>query len=172
MPIGQLNLQGKDKVQTAIERLQMFEPEEGYYLAFSGGKDSEVIKQLAIESGVKFDAHYNLTTVDPPELVNHIRENHKDVEVHKPEMSMWRLIESKSMPPTRWVRYCCQVLKEGGGDNRFIITGVRWAESNKRKTNRKPVEFDTYGSQSKEAKEKRREFYEGDPSDQRHEPHY
>ena len=46
--IHQLNMYGKDKVQVAIERLQSFEPkEEGYALAFSGGKDSVVVKKLA-----------------------------------------------------------------------------------------------------------------------------
>ena len=42
--IGQLNMSGMDKVEAAIKRLQTFEPPEGYYLAFSGGKDSVVIK--------------------------------------------------------------------------------------------------------------------------------
>ena len=36
------------------------------------------------------------------------------------------------MPPTRMVRYCCSVLKETGCQNRYIATGVRWDESNKR----------------------------------------
>ena len=49
---------------------------------------------------------------------------------------MWNLIPQKLMPPTRLVRYCCEVLKEGGGKNRFIATGVRWAESTNRKNNR------------------------------------
>ena len=57
-----------DKVTIAIERFQDFEPPEGYYLAFSGGKDSQTIYHLAQEAGVKFDAHYNLTTVDPTEI--------------------------------------------------------------------------------------------------------
>lgn len=57
--IGQLNINGMDKVETAIQRLQTFEPPEGYYLAFSGGKDSVVIKSLADMAGVKYDAHYN-----------------------------------------------------------------------------------------------------------------
>lgn len=56
-----------DKVQKAIDRLRMFEPPEGYYLAFSGGKDSQTIYHLTKMAGVKFDAHYNHTTVDPPE---------------------------------------------------------------------------------------------------------
>jgi len=130
----------EDKVNRAIERLKTFEPPEGYYLAFSGGKDSQCIYHLAKEAGVKFDAHYSLTTVDPPELVYFIRDNYPDVIIEKPELSMWRLIEKKRMPPTRMVRYCCDVLKEGGGAGRIVITGVRWAESNKRK-NRDVIEI-------------------------------
>lgn len=45
---------------------------------------------------------------------------------------MWTLIPQKLMPPTRVARYCCQVLKEGGGAGRMITTGVRWAESTAR----------------------------------------
>jgi len=43
---------------------------------------------------------------------------------------------AKLMPPTRVVRYCCSVLKEQGGKGRMITTGVRWAESAKRRKNR------------------------------------
>lgn len=32
------------KEQKAIERLKTFEPADGYYLAYSGGKDSDCIK--------------------------------------------------------------------------------------------------------------------------------
>lgn len=137
--IGQLNMSGLDKVETAIKRLQTFEPLEGYYLAFSGGKDSVAIKALADMAGVKYDAHYNLTSVDPPELVRFIKDFHSDVEIEKPrykdgtQITMWNLIPKKKMPPTRLVRYCCDKLKEGGGEGRFLVTGVRWAESSKRK---------------------------------------
>ena len=62
-----------DKVETAIQRLRVFEPPEGYYLAFSGGKDSQCIYHLCKEADVRFDAHYSLTTVDPPEAVYFIR---------------------------------------------------------------------------------------------------
>ena len=54
------------KIDTFIRMLQSFEPEEGYYLAFSGGKDSQCIYHLAKMAGVKFDAHYNVTSVYPP----------------------------------------------------------------------------------------------------------
>ena len=83
-----------DKVKTAIDRLKMFEPEDGYCLAFSGGKDSVVIKALAEMSGVKYKAHFSLTTVDPPELVSFVR-NFNDVKIMYPEKSMWKLIIEK-----------------------------------------------------------------------------
>lgn len=82
--IGQLNIYGEDKVETAIKRIKMFEPEEGYYLCFSGGKDSVVIKALADMAGVKYDAHYSLTSVDPPELVRFIKDEHPDVVIEIP----------------------------------------------------------------------------------------
>jgi phosphoadenosine phosphosulfate reductase len=120
-----------DRVAVAIERLRAFEPPEGYYLAYSGGKDSDVLLALAKMSGVKFDAHYNLTTVDPPELVWHIK-THPEVEVHRPKETMWQLIVRKRMPPTRLKRYCCETLKEGGGKGRRVLTGIRAEESPKR----------------------------------------
>lgn len=145
--IHQLNVFGQDKVDTAIETLQAFEPKsgEGYYLAFSGGKDSVVIKALADMAGVKYDAHYRQTSVDPPELWQFIKKYHPDVEWSIPrdkdgkQITMWNLIPRKVMPPTRVVRYCCQYLKEDGGDGRLTITGVRWAESANRKANQGKV---------------------------------
>lgn len=130
-----------DRVAIAIERLQAFEPPEGYYLAFSGGKDSQVIYHLAKEAGVKFDAHYNITGIDPPELVYFIRRNYPDVARDMYEKSMFKLIEEKGLP-TRLKRFCCEALKERGGEGRICVTGVRWAESNKRKS-RRPFEVVT-----------------------------
>lgn len=127
------------KIESAVENLKLFERAalqmnpEGYYLAFSGGKDSQVIYHLAQMAGVKFKAYYHITTVDPPELVRFIRKEYPEVIRTKPEMSMWELILKKKYPPTRRVRYCCSELKERGGQDRFVITGVRWAESKKRK---------------------------------------
>jgi phosphoadenosine phosphosulfate reductase len=69
----------KNKVEEAIGRLKAFEPPYGYFLAFSGGKDSQCIYHLAEMSGVKFDAHYSVTSVDPPELVRFMMKNYPDV---------------------------------------------------------------------------------------------
>lgn len=136
-----------DKVKIAIDRLQHFEPEEGYYLAFSGGKDSQVIYHLAKEAGVKFNAHYNVTGVDHPKLVYFMRRNYPDVKRDMYEKSMFRLIEEKGLP-TRLKRFCCAELKERGGEGRICVTGVRWAESNQRK-NRKAFEVVTAKKEDK-----------------------
>lgn len=130
-----------DKVQTAIDRLRAFEPPDGYYLAFSGGKDSQCIYHLAEMAGVKFDAHYRITSVDPPELVRFIKTQYPNVSMDYPRdkdgkvITMWNLIPRKLMPPTRMARYCCEKLKETGGKNRVTVTGVRWGESARRSKN-------------------------------------
>lgn len=131
----------KTKLDIAIQRLKSFEPPEGYFLAFSGGKDSQCIYHLAKMAGVKFEAHYHVTSVDPPELIYFIREHYPDVIFDVPHdengkrISMWALIPQKRMPPTRIARFCCEKLKETNGDGRMVVTGVRWAESANRKAN-------------------------------------
>lgn len=130
-----LDGQIRDKVEIAIKRLKTFEPPEGYYVAFSGGKDSQCAYHLCKMAGVKFDAHYAVTSVDPPELVRFIKDNYTDVEFERQHdkdgkpITMWSLIAEHTIPPTRKVRYCCASLKEPGGQGRIVVTGVRWAES-------------------------------------------
>ena len=130
-----------DKVKVAIERIKAFEPAEGYWLAYSGGKDSVVCKALCDMAGVKYQAHYSCTSVDPPELVRFIR-SQPDVCFDIPKdkdgnpITMWNLIPRKLIPPTHYARYCCEELKESAGKGYITITGVRWAESTNRKNNR------------------------------------
>lgn len=120
-------------------------------LEYSGGKDSDILLWLFEQSGIPFDAHHSLTTVDAPPTVYHIKKTFRRLELkgikcqinyHKTDngvLTMWNLIPSKLMPPTRAVRYCCSDLKECGDANRMIATGIRWAESAKRKK-RSPFE--------------------------------
>lgn len=140
-----------DKVQVAIKRLRAAsEMSLNYYklplvITTSGGKDSSVCVALAERAGIPFEVMHNHTTVDAPETVYFIRSEFRRLEekgikctVNYPtykgaRTSMWNLIPQKLMPPTRVVRYCCSILKERGGAGRFITTGVRWAESAKRK---------------------------------------
>jgi len=123
-----------NKISISIDRIKKYEPPEGYYLAFSGGKDSQVIYHLSQMAGVKLDAHYYVTTVDPPELMAFIKKKYSDVIFDLPEITMWDLIIKKHMPPTRVVRYCCQYLKEGYGFGRVVMTGIRYEESINRRS--------------------------------------
>ena len=130
-----------EKIQRAIALLQEWEraalklSPDGYYLAFSGGKDSVVIKELARLAGVKFDSWYNLTTIDPPELVRFIKQHHADVRWNRPEKPMLKMMADKSScgPPTRLARWCCDTYKEQGGKGRVQVLGVRGPESHRRK---------------------------------------
>lgn len=142
-----------DKVQRSIGRIKSVEPYDGYYLAFSGGKDSQCIYHLAKMAGVKFDAHYSVTTVDPPELIRFIKKEYQDVKWEFPlgqdgkRTSMFKLIsEEHTIPPTRVNRYCCSVLKENGGIARLVMTGVRWSESIKRRDSHGVVDVITSSS--------------------------
>lgn len=124
-----------EKEQQAIKWLQLFEPkaeEEPYYLAYSGGKDSDAILILAELAGVRYEAVHNHTTVDAPETVYYVRSK-PNVRINYPALSMWRLIVKKLMPPTRISRYCCEEIKEHGGEGRRVVTGVRRAESVRRR---------------------------------------
>ena len=118
----------RTKLEIAIQRLKSFEPPEGYFLAFSGGKDSQCIYHLAQMAGVKFDAHYHVVSVDPPELIYFIRKHYPDVIFDIPHdengkrVSMWSLIPTKGMAPTRIARYCCAELKEPNGVGRVTVT--------------------------------------------------
>lgn len=130
-----------EKIGMSIDRLRAFDPPEGYLLAFSGGKDSVVVKALADMAGVKYNAQYRVTGIDPPELVYFIRDKHPDVTWDIPRypdgrrVTMWNLILWKQYPPTRVGRYCCEWLKETSGAGRRVLTGVRWAESASRSNN-------------------------------------
>lgn len=144
-----------DKVDIAVSRLQEAAEmsqmlyEKPLVITYSGGKDSDTVLKLAQIAKIPFEVLHSHTTVDAPETVYHVRETFReleltgikcDIDYHvRPDgtrTTMWNLIPKKLMPPTRIVRYCCAELKEGGGKDRFIVTGVRWDESNARKKNR------------------------------------
>jgi phosphoadenosine phosphosulfate reductase len=139
MALNQLNFNGQNAIQVAIARLRQFEPAEGYYLAFSGGKDSQVVYYLASEAGVRFQAYYNLA-LEPPELRLFLRQLYPDVSVERQlGFNFWDKIVSNGFP-TRQHRWCCEYMKEWGGAGRVVLTGVRWAESTSRKKHRQLVD--------------------------------
>lgn len=143
-----------NKVAKALTRIRSFEPismgimDEPYYVAYSGGKDSDVLRILFELSGVKYDLIHHHTTVDAPETVRYVRSIPK-IQIEYPELTMWQLIVKKRIPPTRTIRYCCSYLKERGGEKRLVATGVRWSESVKRKSLRSGVEVLTTNREKK-----------------------
>lgn len=146
MSLIETTLEGTiNKVDMAIDRIRAYEPishgfmDEPYYVCYSGGKDSDALRILFEMAGVKYDLVHNLTTVDAPETVYYIR-TIPNITISKPQLTMWQLIEKKLMPPTRRMRYCCAELKERGGVDRFVSTGVRWAESANRRKKRDSLE--------------------------------
>jgi phosphoadenosine phosphosulfate reductase len=140
-----------NQIQIAIDRIVMHRDRNlsSTYLAFSGGKDSIVIYDLAKKAGIPIEPHYHFTTVDPPELTRFIKTNYPEIPWDRPDCikkhrggepvnikSMFQLIAFKGTPPTRRIRYCCEILKEYGGRGRVVIDGVRWAESKRRSQRR------------------------------------
>jgi phosphoadenosine phosphosulfate reductase len=109
-----------------------FEPPEGYWGCFSGGKDSVVIKTLAERANVKVHWVYNVTTIDPPEIVRFIRDVHPDVEFLRPERNFFAVAEKRGFP-TRRARWCCEEFKESKNPpGATLLTGIRAAESGRR----------------------------------------
>ena len=56
-------------IENATDKNGKMQPIE---IAYSGGKDSDVILQLAKESGINFKAIYKCTTIDPPGTIKHV----------------------------------------------------------------------------------------------------
>lgn len=131
------------KINTAYERFRWAAKEAErlfdmpLVVRYSGGKDSDVILQLAKESGVPFRVTHNLTTADPPDNVYYIRrvfaqlrEEGIDCRINVPRRSLWRIMRETLVIPSRVRRVCCGELKERKmPDAPYIVTGVRWAES-------------------------------------------
>lgn len=131
------------KITTAYERFRWAAKEAErlfdmpLVVQYSGGKDSDVILQLAKESGVPFRVTHNLTTADPPDNVYYIRrvfsalrEEGIDAVINLPKRSLWKIMRETLVIPSRLMRVCCSELKERKmPDAPYIVTGVRWAES-------------------------------------------
>lgn len=115
-------------------------------VAYSGGKDSDVILELTRMSGIKYRAIYKNTTIDPPYTITHVKEN--GVEIRRPQKTFFQLMAKKGFP-SRFVRFCCTELKEYKILDRCIM-GVRRAESIARKNRyTEPTKCLIYGSKTK-----------------------
>lgn len=129
----------RKKMLHSVELLQKaekialnYDAEQGYYLAFSGGKDSQVLYHMTQLAGVKFQGHMNLTSVDPPEVIRFVKKNYPEVELIKPGKSIFQHAIEKQILPTMRVRWCCAEYKETAGAGKVTLIGIRKAESTRR----------------------------------------
>lgn len=126
------------KVARAIRLLKSIPTEEGpVEVSYSGGKDSDVILELTKMAGIPYRAIYRNTTIDPPGTIAHCRK--KGVEIIQPKESFMQLVAKKGFP-SRFSRFCCQVLKEYKVLDR-AIQGIRRSESIKRRDRYKEPEI-------------------------------
>ncbi|MEG1334581.1 MAG: phosphoadenosine phosphosulfate reductase family protein [Bacteroides sp.] len=121
----------KKKIIQSIDFLRSMERDAPMCLGFSGGKDSVVILDLAERSGIKHNASYANTTVDPPGTISFIKKNYPQVQILQPKQSFFQLIETKGLPG-RMRRFCCEKLKEQYGIGQRTIEGMRAEESQAR----------------------------------------
>ena len=140
-----MNKKLEKKVEQAVKLLQVCSKAAGEPLeiAYSGGKDSDVILELAKMSGIEYRAIYKNTTIDPPGTIKHAKEN--GVEIRRPKETFFSLMK-KIGYPNRYVRFCCGILKEYKIlDN--CVMGIRRCESTKRsKRYTEPTECRMFGS--------------------------
>ena len=129
----------QDKIDYSINLLRKAEslalrldPENGFWLGMSGGKDSQALYHIARMAGVKFKAFMCLTSVDPPQVIRFVKKNYPDVELIKPKMSIYDMAVKKHTLPTRRFRWCCAEYKEIHGANKVTLIGIRWQESARR----------------------------------------
>ena len=121
------------------EKLALRMDERGFHVAFSGGKDSQVLLALVEMAGVKYHAEMQVTSVDSPNLMRFVRKHYPQVKLNLPKRNMRKLILDKGMLPTRNARFCCSELKEQAGAGCCTCIGMRKAESVKR-AKRHPIE--------------------------------
>ena len=115
------------------EKIAMnYDKDDGFFLAFSGGKDSQALYHIAELGGVKFKAHMNLTSVDPPEVIRFVKNYYPDVELVKPKESIYNIAIRRKILPTMRVRWCCAEFKESAGAGKVTLIGIRHEESSRR----------------------------------------
>ena len=108
--------------------MQSLSKHHTWEIAYSGGKDSDVLLWLAKQANINYVAVHKCTTIDPPGTLAHCIKN--NVEILRPKYTFLQLVEKKGLP-TMFRRFCCDYLKEYYHAP-YVMTGVRAAESVKR----------------------------------------
>jgi phosphoadenosine phosphosulfate reductase len=152
-------------VQHAERIALRYDSQDGYWLGFSGGKDSQALLHITQLASVRFKPYFSPTSVDPAEVIRFIRRNYPEVEFTPLKTSIYNEFIRQHALPSRTVRWCCATFKEQGGGGKVTLVGVRHAESAKR-SRRQEVEvsghkfsgnlseFDTWSKERRRKKDK------------------
>lgn len=120
-----------------------YDSDNGFWLGFSGGKDSQALFHLAEIAGVKFKGHFTPTSIDPPQVIRFIRKQYPEVEFEQLHTSIYKEAIKKRIFPLQNKRWCCAIFKEQGGAGKVTLVGVRRQESVQR-SKRNEVEISDY----------------------------
>lgn len=133
----------EDKIAVAIYELKKYQPPEGYYVCFSGGKDTVVMYDLIKKAGVKYVAVHNYIAIEPPPLIEFIKKEYPEVIIDYPKDNIAELIIKNGIPPMRNIRYCHRELKKGG-EGCIKVLGIR-AEEGARRAKRPKICSNKFG---------------------------
>ena len=129
----------RKKIQHSVELIRkaekialMYDPENGFYNTFSGGKDSQTLFHIVKISGVKFKTYMSLTSGDPADVIRFVKTEYPSVVRQKPEMSIFQRAVERGILPTMRVRWCCADFKESTGEGKVTLIGIRKEESARR----------------------------------------
>lgn len=129
----------REKIQHSVELIRkaekialMYDPKNGFYNTFSGGKDSQTLFHIVKMSGVKFKTYMSLTSVDPADVIRFVKTEYPSVVRQKPKMSIFQRAVERGILPTMRVRWCCADFKESTGAGRVTLIGIRKEESARR----------------------------------------
>jgi phosphoadenosine phosphosulfate reductase len=100
----------EDHIAEAIVFIREHEPPEGYFVAFSGGKDSLVLLHLVRAAMVKHECYYNVG-IEPPEVRQFVKKHYPETHLLYPHESFFETLKRK-FPPLRTKRWCCDTLRK------------------------------------------------------------
>lgn len=106
-------------------------------VAYSGGKDSDVILELTKMANVPYRAIYKNTTIDARGTIKHAKE--MGAVVLRPKKTFFQIVEEYGFP-NMFRRFCCKYLKEYKVLD-YAIVGIRRSESRKRAERYKEPEY-------------------------------
>ena len=121
-----------DLLRKAEKLALRYNKDDGFWLAFSGGKDSQALLHVAQLAGVKFKAHFNPTSIDPPELIRFLKREYPQTTIHKIKRTIYDVAIKKQILPSMRIRWCCAEFKENAGAGNVTLIGIRKEESARR----------------------------------------